>query len=490
MLLKNANIYCEDGIFRRGDVEVLDDRIAALHLDGIADSEENPQNSGAVHIPMPAHTTSLDEATLDLSGMYLIPGLIDLHFHGAMGADVCDGDAEGLAEIARYEAAHGITTICPATLTLPEEELCRVLSVISRYRNKQAQTWSRGTRSTCINTCRSTCINPAIRISDTKTAYQHTRTGITDCPPDLAVTEASIAGINMEGPFISPAKCGAQNAVFIRRPDIEMARRFLAASNGLVKFIGLAPEETPDFGTFIRELLPDVHVSLAHTNADYATACEAIRAGADHAVHLFNAMSGLDHRNPGAAAAILNSGRPACLGESTLFEASAATRDSALFEPSAAPRDSAPFTAELITDGIHVHPAMVRLAFQMLGADSIILISDSLRAAGMPDGEYQLGGQRIVKRGPRCLLAGGLPGQEVLAGSVSNLMDCLRTAVLEMGIPLENAIRAATRNPARKLGIFEYCGSVTVGKKADLCVLDRSLRLQKVIKEGKIITSL
>lgn len=254
----------------------------------------------------------------------------------------------------------------------------------------------------------------------------------------------------MEGPFISPTKKGAQDARNILPCDKEIAKEFLKASDGLVKFIGVAPEES-DFTTeFIREMKKEVIVSLAHTNASFDNADEAFKAGAKHAVHLYNAMTGFTHRDPGVVGAVC---------------------------------ENKHVTAELICDGIHIHPAAVRTTFSMLGNDRIILISDSMRATGMTDGIYTLGGLDVKVEGNKATLV--LDG--AIAGSVTNLMECMKTAVQKMEIPLEVAVACATKNPAKCLGVYDKYGSITAGKKANLVLLDKELNVRAIIKDGKRI---
>ena len=191
-----------------------------------------------------------------------------------------------------------------------------------------------------------------------------------------------------------------------------------------------------------------VNISLAHTNADYAHAKAAFDAGANHAVHLFNAMPAFTHREPGVVGAV---------------------------------SDSAHVMAEIICDGVHIHPSMVRAAFKMMGADRMILISDSMRATGMPDGQYTLGGLDVKVVGNHATLV----SDGALAGSVTNLADCLRTVVKKMEIPLETAIACATINPAKSLGIEDTYGSIAPGKKANIVLLDENLELKMVIKDGQ-----
>lgn len=342
------------------------------------------------------------EEMIDGEGCYAIPGLIDLHFHGCKGDDFCDGTKEAIARIAEYEASVGVTAIAPATMTLPVDELEAILKTAAEYKKEQVS------------------------------------------------ERADLIGINMEGPFISSEKKGAQDARNIISCDQEIAERFLEASEGLVKFIGIAPEQNDGFREFIEAMKGKVQISLAHTNADYDTAKAAFDAGACHAVHLYNAMPAFTHREPGVVGAVSDSGH---------------------------------VMAEMICDGVHIHPAVVRATFKMLGEDRMILISDSMRATGMPDGQYTLGGLAVNVVGNRATLV----SDGALAGSATNLTDCMRTVVKEMGIPLETAVACATMNPARSLGVYDRYGSITEGKHANVVLLDKELELKLVIKDGKRI---
>lgn len=373
MIIKNVKVFTEDRIFQNGEIHIVNDRFAKAGGDQ-------------------------DGKVLDGEGCLAIPGLIDLHFHGCKGYDFCDGTLEAIQEIARYEASVGVTAIAPATMTLPVEELERILKVAADYRKSPHE-------------------------------------------------GADLVGINMEGPFISKEKKGAQDARNIIPCDVEVCRRFLNASEGLVKFVGIAPECSKKAEAFIREVKDEVQISLAHTNADYDSAMKAFAAGASHAVHLYNAMPPFTHRAPGVIGAVA---------------------------------DNPQVMAEIICDGVHIHPSVVRATFQMLGAERMILISDSMRAAGMPDGQYTLGGLDVNVSGKRATLV----SDGALAGSVTNLMDCMRAAVKEMGLPLETAVACSTQNPARSLGIYDQYGSITPGKKADLVLLDENLETRMVVKAG------
>lgn len=339
-----------------------------------------------------------DGVVIDASGLVVAPGLIDLHFHGALGCDFCDATPESLATIAAYEASQGVTAICPATMTFTEETLSPIM--------------------------------------ENAAAFQP------------AADQAALVGINMEGPFISPNKVGAQNPLYVQQASSSMLDRLQEKSGGLVKLVDIAPEE-PGALEFIKQEAGKVRISVAHTCADYEQAAAAFDAGACHITHLFNAMPGLHHRKPG---------------------------------PIAAAAERADVTPELICDGVHVHPAMVRLAFQVFGPERMILISDTMEAAGLEDGEYSLGGQPVTVCGNRATLHSG-----TLAGSNTNLALCLGVAVREMGIPLEHALRAATANPARALGIQDERGAIAPGMVADCILLDPEARVQQVVLRGTLL---
>lgn len=415
MIVKNVKVYTEDQKFIPGEIVVRGDRITAVYTDGEnrqtgVEGEKGLTGAECLEKRVPGNECSEaadgKEIVVDGEGAYAIPGLIDLHFHGCVGADVCDGTPEALKKIAQYEASIGVTAIAPATMTLPVEELEQILRNAAAYKRSQDE--------------------------------------------KLQLPEADLLGLNMEGPFISPVKKGAQDEKNIVPCNVEIAKRFLKASEGLVKFIGIAPEESSEAVSFIKEMKDSVDISLAHTNADYDTAMAAFAAGANHAVHLYNAMPPFTHRAPGVVGAV---------------------------------SDSKHVMAEIICDNVHIHPAVVRATFAMMGADRMILISDSMRATGMPDGTYTLGGLDVNVNGNRATLVDG----GALAGSVTNLMDCMRTVVKVMDIPLETAVACATANPARSLGVYDTYGSISVGKKADIVLLNEDLSLKQVIKDGRTV---
>lgn len=391
MRIKNVKVYTEDWTFEEGEIVIRDGVFESVNLNQEDCRSESMCEDG----------NGEDASVIDGQGCFAIPGLIDLHFHGCMGDDFCDGTKEAIKRIAEYEASIGVTAIAPATMTLPVEELEDILKVAAAYKKE-------------------------------------------------ATKGADLIGINMEGPFISPVKKGAQDERNIVPCDAEICQRFLDASEGLVKFVGIAPEESEASIAFIEQMKEKVNISLAHTNADYDTAKAAFDAGANHAVHLYNAMPAFTHRAPGVVGAVA---------------------------------DSEHVMAEIICDGVHIHPSAVRATFKMMGEERMILISDSMRATGMPDGQYTLGGLDVNVVGNRATLV----SDGALAGSATNLMDCMRTAVKEMGIPLETAVACATMNPAKSLGVYDQYGSITKGKKANVVLLDEELNLKMVIKDGKML---
>ena len=402
MIIKNARVFTEDNCFVYGDVSVEAGRFKEVPRtadnckdDGNKCTWGKATEEGSVKNTYKGNS---DGKILDASGLIMIPGLVDIHFHGCMGADMCDGTVEALDVITSYEASVGVTSVCPATMTIPRDELLCVM----------------------------------------KNAGDYTYHG-----------GAHLVGINMEGPFISPSKKGAQAAENIMHCDYEYFRQLQDAANGLIKLVDIAPEEPGAF-EFIDKAKDETVISIAHTAADYDTAKEAIEHGASHATHLYNAMPSLHHRNPGVIGAV---------------------------------RDSQKCHVELICDGVHIHPSVIRATFAMFGAERMILISDSMRATGLEDGEYTLGGQPVTVRGNLATLHDG-----TIAGSATNLMDCMSFAVNEAGISLEEAIMCATANPAKEINIFDEAGSISVGKKADFVLLNNALDIVSVYIDGKEIT--
>lgn len=374
MIIRNAKVFTLNGQFVEKDLVIRDGRIVF----------------GAAPLA--------DEEIVDAQGAYALPGLVDIHFHGAVGHDFCDADEAGLQAIADFEASKGVLAICPATMTFNEEILNGIMDVAAAHKNERG---------------------------------------------------ADLVGINMEGPYISPDKVGAQNPKYVMAADPGMFRRLQERSGGLIRLVDIAPEE-PGNLDFIKDCHNEVRISIAHTCADYDTAKAAFAAGASHMTHLYNAMPGITHRAPGPIIAALEEGAE----------------------------------VELITDGVHIHPAVVRFTFRTFGDDHVILIADSMMACGLPDGQYSLGGQAVTVRGPRATLTEH-PG--TIAGSATCLYDCMKHAVREMGVPLASAVRAASLNPARSIGIDADYGSLEPGRWGNVILADEELNIVKVIRKGEVL---
>ena len=251
---------------------------------------------------------------------------------------------------------------------------------------------------------------------------------------------ARVVGVNMEGPFIAKERKGAQKEEDILPPDFPLFQRFFDLSGGIVRLVDAAPEQ-PGGYEFVEKASKLCTVSIAHTTAGYDQAKGAFDRGVTHATHLFNAMSGLSHRAPGVVGAVFDDER---------------------------------VRGELICDGFHIHPAVLRAAFQLLG-DRALVVSDSMRANGMPEGEpFDLGGQMVTVRDGKATLADG-----TIAGSVTNLHQEVKNLV-SYGVPFAQAVKAATLIPARSIGLEGEIGSIAPGKRADLLVLDKDLEIAAV----------
>ena len=366
MIIKGGKVFQEDGSFLEQALYINDHRLV--------DKAEYQD----------------DEKVIDAEGLLVLPGLVDIHSHGAAGEDFSDGNPEGLKKILQYEKRCGITSYCPTSMTFPKERLRQIFASIKGAQTEEG---------------------------------------------------AKVVGINMEGPFLDPAKKGAHVEKWIAAPDVAFVRELNQDADGLVRLVTLAPN-MDGAEEFIKEMHEEVCISLGHTAADYDCASRAMKLGAHHVTHLYNAMQPFGHRAPGLIGAAMDD--PECM-------------------------------VELICDGYHIHPSAIRAAFRMFGPERVILISDSMRATGMENGTYELGGQEVTVKDRKAVLKDG-----TLAGSATNLYGCMCKAV-EFGIPLEQAIMAVTANPARSIGIFDRVGSIRIGKQADLLLVSENLELKRVI---------
>ena len=326
---------------------------------------------------------NVPDGAIDLQGTTVIPGLVEIHSHGNSGADFSDGDYEGLKRMAAFYVQHGVTSFAPASMTLPYEVLEKAFATALQLRNEK--------------------------------------------PKGLSV----LRGIQMEGPYFSYKKRGAQNPDYLKKPDFEGFQKLWAGCEGLVKIVDVAPE-LEGAKEFTEQASKLCTVSVAHTDSDYDHAKAVFDAGATHLTHLYNAMPAISHRAPGVIPAAVENPK---------------------------------VRAELICDGYHVHPASVRLAFSMFGGERMCLISDSGRCAGMPEGtQFQLGGQDCWLRDGVAKLADG-----TIACSATNMWKCLQN-VISWGVKEEDAVRAATYNPACAIGADKEVGTIETGKAADFLV--------------------
>lgn len=332
---------------------------------------------------------------MDFSECTVLPGFIDIHIHGCKMADASDQSTASINIISEHLAKMGVTSFCPTTMTLPPNELEDIFLSIRKYMGNE--------------------------------------------------TGAYIHGVNMEGPYISHAKKGAQKESDIRVADIDEFYRLNQICK--ISIVDVAPEFEENLN-FIKESSKVCVVSAAHTNATYEQALEGFKSGISHATHLFNAMSGISAREPGVAGAVL---------------------------------ESQNITAELICDGFHLAPATIRLAFKLLGEDRTIVVSDSMKAAGCDDGEYELGGQTVYVKDGKALLADG-----TIAASTTNIYQEFLN-LLSFGIDFRHAIKSCTINPAKAIGADDLTGSIAKGKFADLVVLDSENEIKAVLIKGKLI---
>ncbi|MBR1971814.1 MAG: N-acetylglucosamine-6-phosphate deacetylase [Oscillospiraceae bacterium] len=334
---------------------------------------------------------------IDLGGATVIPGLVEVHSHGNSGADFSDGDYEGLKAMAKFYAQCGATSFAPASMTLPYDVLSKAFANAKQLREEAPEGYSR------------------------------------------------IMGIQMEGPYFSYKKRGAQNADYLMEPDFEGFKKLYDEADGLLTIVDIAPE-LPGAVEFVEKASKLCTVSIAHTDCTYDDAKAAVDAGVTHLTHLYNAMPGIHHRNPGAIPAGVENEK---------------------------------VQAEIIADGFHIHPASVRLAFTMF-KNRMILVSDSGRCTGQPEGyQFDLGGQMAELRGGVAKLV----GTDTIACSASNMWACLRN-VLSWGIPEEEAVRAASFNPAKALNAHDKIGSIETGKYADFVITNSDYSEKRVFIGG------
>ncbi|MDF2626666.1 MAG: N-acetylglucosamine-6-phosphate deacetylase [Symbiobacteriaceae bacterium] len=377
---------------------VLPDRVVphglvalnGTHIIGVWDLEAAPRPEGQD-----------DRNTTKLEKGYIAPGFIDQHVHGGGGADFAEGDPEGVAVITETHARHGTTGLLATTLTLPEDRIIRAI----------------------------------------RAAKAAPRRG------------ARVLGFHIEGPFINAKMKGAQDERYVRPASMAEVDRLLAEGEEEHAWhFTIAPEVADNLAAIRYLAQRGAVVSAGHTECTYAQLAQGIEAGVSHVTHLFNAMRGLHHREPG-------------------------TVGGALTLPG--------ITVELIADGIHVHPASMRVAVNARGADQVLLVTDAMAATGMPEGEYRLGELAvIVKDGAARLVSDG-----ALAGSVLTMDAAVRNMVNLVGVSLPEAVAMASLNVARKQRLDHRKGAIAPGKDADVVLLDQNLRVMETIVEGTTVYS-
>jgi N-acetylglucosamine-6-phosphate deacetylase len=378
--LINAKIYAENGLIPNGFISVTDDKISAI---GTMD-DYVPTCSGSV---------------LDVQGRTVVPGMIDVHIHGAAGADVMDATPEALDQMAVALAREGTTAFLATTITQSPENIEKALKNAAEY-------------------------------------MQHQSPGKAEC-----------VGVHLEGPFVNAKRKGAQPLEFILEPDVKQFKKWQEVARGTIKLVTLAPEEPGGYelAAYLRET--GVIASIGHSDATFDQVMEGIEAGISHVTHLYNGMRGFHHREPGVA------------GAAMLCKE---------------------LNVEMIVDGIHIDPRSVRLAYQQITSDRILLITDAMRAKCMKRGNYDLGGQKVFVSNRDARLEDG-----TLAGSILKMKDAAKNMIEYTGCTMEEVIQMTASNAAKELKMDDRKGSIRVGKDADLVVLNPDLDIYLTICRGE-----
>lgn len=333
---------------------------------------------------------------IDAQGNYVAPGLVDIHIHGYLGEDVSDGNVDGIKKMAQGLVENGVTSWCPTTMTVSMEEINKAFDCVRQVKNSSEY------------------------------------------------YGAKILGVNSEGPFINPAKKGAQAEEHILRPDGD----FILKNKDIIRLFTVAPEVDGALECIEKvSSESDITVSMGHTNATYEEANEGIKSGVTHTTHLFNAMTALMHRNPGVVGAALSNDNVSC---------------------------------ELIADTFHVNKGLFSLVSKIKG-DKLCLITDCIRAGGMPDGDYTLGGQPVKKQGIQCLMPDG-----TIAGSVLKLNDAVNNLYSNTDLTISQAVDCASINPAKAVSADGEIGSLEEGKKADIIIADSEFAIMMTIIDGEV----
>jgi N-acetylglucosamine-6-phosphate deacetylase len=337
---------------------------------------------------------------IEAQNKFIVPGYIDIHVHGGGGSDVMDGEYEAIKQVATTHSRFGTTAFLPTTMTMTKDKIIKSLKSIHEARLKGTGT-------------------------------------------------AEILGIHLEGPYINPEKKGAQKEEDIKKVSVEEFLEFNKASGNLIRLVTIAPE-MPGAIDFIRWLHQQgIIVSVGHSNATYKQVQEGIQAGLSHVTHIFNAMRGLHHREPGVVGAALSSPK---------------------------------LIVEMIADGIHLHPIVLKMLTQIKESEKLVLITDAMRATGFKEGTYDLGGQEVIVTQGQAKLKNG-----TLAGSLLTMDKAVKNLVTKVGISLLNAVQMASYNPAKCLGIDDKKGSLELYKDADIVILNKNLETELTMVAGKVV---
>ncbi|WP_042464154.1 N-acetylglucosamine-6-phosphate deacetylase [Neobacillus dielmonensis] len=386
ILLKGIQIYSEDKWINNGYLKIKNQKIVEL---GAMETLSSQEEFEVIDLPL---------------GYKAIPGFIDVHIHGANGADTMDATQEALDIMSHALPGEGTTSFLATTITQEESQIEAALNNAGKYINK----------------------------------YQ-------------SPGKAEILGIHLEGPFVNKTKAGAQPIQHIIDPNLELFKKWEEVSADTIKLVTLAPE-LPNGIELVKYLKEKgIIASIGHTDATYEEVIEAIEAGVNHVTHLYNQMRGLHHREPGVVGA-------------------AFLKDE--------------LKAELIVDGVHVHPDMVKLAYKQKGKKGIILITDAMRAKCLKNGNYDLGGQDVTVKDGKAVLSDG-----TLAGSILKLGQGVKNIVSFAGCQLEDAVEMAAVNPAKQLNIFDRKGSLSEGKDADIVILDENMDVYMTLCRGEVAYS-
>lgn len=383
ILLKGIQIYTEGNWIKNGYIKIKEQKIVEL---GRAENLSVQEEFEILDIPLPYKA---------------VPGFIDVHIHGANGADAMDATKEALETIAQALPGEGTTSFLATTMTQEEKQIEKAL------------------------------VNAGAYIKDQQTPGR-----------------AEILGIHLEGPFVNPKKAGAQPIQYIIEPDLGLLKKWEQLSRQTIKLVTIAPELSGGLEMIQYLKAKGIIASIGHTDATYEEVVKAIETGAKHVTHLYNQMRGLHHREPGVAGA-------AFLKEE--------------------------LKAELIVDGVHVHPEMVKLAYRQKGKKGILLITDSMRAKCLKNGHYDLGGQDVTVQDGRAVLSDG-----TLAGSILKLGQGVKNMLAFTGCGLEDAVEMAAVNPAKQLNVFDRKGTISEGKDADIVILDENLDVYMTLCRGQV----